>query len=367
MNNKRPLISVIISCYNAGKYIEYLLDTLVHQGIRKDEYEIIISDDHSSEKYFDKVEKFKKKLNIKTIVADKNWGYPAHTRQQGLNIATGEWITFSDQDDGFFKDAFKQLKKYIKNNSDIDYIRCKTCFGEMKEDGTRISTEEFVNGSVTHGIFIRRDLFSKYDIKYDYEFVKLEEDHQITTELTILRENGYIKEGTPDIYAYCWFIHDASYSHQLGKDKQKLPSEVDFPNFLKATISAYHKYMKKGMINNTMYYTSHLFKLFLWAYNRMNMYKYYNFRYGLQNEEINEIYAAWILKEIYKYILKEDFKVFLFDSSCEKLYFNIMKEFIDLNQKGYMYFYYPMEGILDYIDRLETLFDRIPELEDQFQ
>ena len=69
----RPLFSIIISCYNSSKTIERLLESLCKQELTKDELEIIISDDCSTEPYDDIVNEYKDKLNIKKVKTEYNW------------------------------------------------------------------------------------------------------------------------------------------------------------------------------------------------------------------------------------------------------------------------------------------------------
>ena len=57
----RPLFSIVISCYNSRSTLGRLLDSLCWQGLEKKEYEIIISDDHSTESYEDIINLYKAK------------------------------------------------------------------------------------------------------------------------------------------------------------------------------------------------------------------------------------------------------------------------------------------------------------------
>ena len=50
----RPYFSIIIPCYNSGKTITNLLQSIIEQHM-SDDLEVILSDDKSTEPYFDKV------------------------------------------------------------------------------------------------------------------------------------------------------------------------------------------------------------------------------------------------------------------------------------------------------------------------
>ena len=81
-------LSIIIPCYNAGNYINELLDVLVPQLTK--ECELIIVDDGSDKPF---------KTDYKcTVIRQKNQGASA-ARNTGLDTAKGEYIAFIDADD----------------------------------------------------------------------------------------------------------------------------------------------------------------------------------------------------------------------------------------------------------------------------
>lgn len=205
---KRPLFSVVVSCYNSGDYLDYLLNTLTQQGIKKDEYEIIISDDCSTVKYNEVLDKYRDKLNIKYIEADHNYGTPAHTREQGASIATGEWLTFSDHDDGFFKNGLKKVKKYIKKENPEFMIQTKVQIGDFNSKNPILTNDLY---GITHGEFFNLDnLWHKYDLHYDYENIPFHEDLYINSKITNLQFDQKIRIDDTDIFVYCWMENDQS-------------------------------------------------------------------------------------------------------------------------------------------------------------
>lgn len=90
-----PRISIIIPCYNSGKYIQETLDS-VHKYPEKGIYEIVIINDGSTDHYTLKV---LNELEIKgyTIVHQENKG-PAAARNRGVIQSSGEYLLFLDSD-----------------------------------------------------------------------------------------------------------------------------------------------------------------------------------------------------------------------------------------------------------------------------
>lgn len=106
MNEK---VSVIIPVYNGEKYINQAIESVLQQTYTN--YEIIVVDDGSTDNskqilspYFDKIK----------YIYQKNQGV-ATARNKGLEIATGNYIAFLDQDDYFLPNKLEsQLQKIVK-------------------------------------------------------------------------------------------------------------------------------------------------------------------------------------------------------------------------------------------------------------
>lgn len=166
--------SVIIPTYNPRNYLPNLL-TCISRNECIDDIEIIISDDCSDEKFDDIIESFNK-LHIKVIVNNYHSGFPRDGRQNGANVATGEWLCFADQDDSFVDNAFDKIKAYIEKEKIKNYLATDFI---MHVDGT--DRYEVYDGTKcwTHGKFYEKSFWDKYGIKYDD--VKYCEDVNLST------------------------------------------------------------------------------------------------------------------------------------------------------------------------------------------
>ena len=106
-------ISIIVPVYNAEKYIDRCLHSLINQTLK--DIEIIVIDDGSKDNTNKILQKYKDKIKI---IKQKNSGV-ATARNKGLEIATGEYIYFVDSDDWIEKDTLEKLySKAIDNNYD---------------------------------------------------------------------------------------------------------------------------------------------------------------------------------------------------------------------------------------------------------
>ena len=90
-------ISIIIPVYNSEKYIRRCLNSILNQTFQ--DFEIILIDDNSKDNSLKIVSEIEKthKDKIKILKNAKNVGAGA-SRNKGLKIASGEYITFIDKE-----------------------------------------------------------------------------------------------------------------------------------------------------------------------------------------------------------------------------------------------------------------------------
>lgn len=111
-------ISIIVPAYNAEKYIEKCLKSLINQT--KEELEFIIVNDGSTDSTEDLVKKYKDK-RIRYF-KNKNQGI-GKTRNFGIDQAKGEYILFLDSDDYIEKTCCEEMYNKAKNE-DLDIVIC---------------------------------------------------------------------------------------------------------------------------------------------------------------------------------------------------------------------------------------------------
>ena len=108
-------LSIIIPCFNEGRYIGNLLNELL---IEVDPYEIIVIDDFSSDNSVDIIKNIQDK-RIKLIQNKKNYG-KGYSIVQGFNEAEGEIILIQDADPEYSpKDINFLLTPILETNADF--------------------------------------------------------------------------------------------------------------------------------------------------------------------------------------------------------------------------------------------------------
>ncbi len=123
-----PKVSIVIPVYKAEKYIERCVRSLFEQTLN--ELEFIFVDDFSPDDSINILNKILdfyplRKGQVKIIRHSHNQGV-SQSRQDGLSIATGDFVIHCDPDDWVEKDMYERLYTHaIKSNADLvfcDYI-----------------------------------------------------------------------------------------------------------------------------------------------------------------------------------------------------------------------------------------------------
>ncbi|MEI0495510.1 glycosyltransferase [Brachyspira intermedia] len=117
MNN---LISIILPVYNAEKYIEKCLKSLITQTYNN--IEILCINDGSKDNSYNILKKYAEKDNRIKVFTQENSG-PAKTRNVGLDNASGDYIMFCDADDYYQQNMCELMLKTIIEN-DVDIVMC---------------------------------------------------------------------------------------------------------------------------------------------------------------------------------------------------------------------------------------------------
>lgn len=111
------MISIIIPVYNASDYLEQCIESIINQTYI--DFEIIIINDGSTDSSQTICKNYAEKDKRIIIVNEKNSGVSV-ARNRGLEIASGEWITFVDADDYFLPNALQTLyERAIQTKADI--------------------------------------------------------------------------------------------------------------------------------------------------------------------------------------------------------------------------------------------------------
>ena len=238
--NNRPFFSIIIPCYNTKPEHMLTLLSSIEKQYLNDDIEIIISDDRSTDTSFLDVIKAFTGLNITVIEVPNTEDLihcPGNTREAGVSVATGKWITFVDHDDELIPNTFKQIKETILK-ANVQYIASCNFYEVNPYDNDEILNEFVHTGNWMHGKFYNLDNFWKAK---DFHFktnLKTHEDIYISSKtICELQRLGLVSPYYIDLFCMKWKAWNDSTSRQIYSERRFL--EMFFDDYCESTIGYY--------------------------------------------------------------------------------------------------------------------------------
>lgn len=315
-------ISVIIPVYNVELYLRRCLNSIVNQTYTN--LEIILIDDGSTDSSPLICDEYAEKDNRIIVIHKSNEGVSA-ARNDGIDLATGEYLTFVDSDDYI---DYEMIERLISNVQRFNADLSISGFTETCDDETKIEKSDDVRcmdkmealkhlyidsdiGFVTlWGKLIKKDLFN--DIRLPVG-VKCAEDNYITykllykcTKIAYEKSKMYMyfqrsnsetktfdessaedfkafsvqmdfwkKENKPEFYRMCFvrcfkrlmLTLDCAENAETKSEDFYIAMQREYESAIKAHIS----YVKIGPLEKKMYLTN-------WLNGKRNLFPFYYIR-----------------------------------------------------------------------------------------
>lgn len=219
------LVSVIIPVYNAEKYLEECIDSVLKQDL--EDFEIILVNDGSTDSSGDICNLYAAKDNRIKVFHKTNGGVSS-ARNLGIENAQGEWITFIDSDDSIQENYFVAIAKDIDSDlvmQGFDYFEKHQKVKEFKYTVHCFSKVELINQlqlypdlSSSCAKFFRREVVNKHSLRFN-EKLKFGEDSIFTLQYLLLCK----KIKTTDTSRYSYRLSDSGLTNtKLNLEHDKL-------------------------------------------------------------------------------------------------------------------------------------------------
>jgi len=115
-----PLISVVMPVYNAERYLDESIQSILNQTFK--DFEFIIINDGSKDSSFILLKKYRN-MDKRIIIINNKKNLGLHiSLNKGLKIAKGKYIARMDADDISLKDRFRIQFDYMERNPEIFLI-----------------------------------------------------------------------------------------------------------------------------------------------------------------------------------------------------------------------------------------------------
>ena len=185
--SKVPTVSVLVPVHNQEKYIGRCLRSLLSQNYPREDYQVIVVDDGSSDRTSYALDLFQGAITV--IRNERNLGLPA-ALNRGIRASNASFVVRVDSDDYVNVNFLSVLHLFISNNTHMDAVACDYLLVDDREDvlarknciddpigcGIMFRTEQLIDIGLYDEAFLlheERDLRYRFLQKYNIHRVEL--------------------------------------------------------------------------------------------------------------------------------------------------------------------------------------------------
>lgn len=260
------LVSIVIPCYNAERFIENTLKTVLNQTYRN--FEVIVVDDGSSDRSAEIVNRIAQNDKRVIYFYQPNAGVSA-ARNNGIKLAKGNYIAVLDSDDFWMNDNLEKKIHILESEQIINWVYCDIDLVDI--DGKIVDTllgndvdivnnllilEEHVVPGICSNIICRSLCFQEGNLSFDAQ-LSTSADRDFAIQLAVKHKGKRIKEVLVQCLKYGGNmsenikLYEKDMTYLLEKNvKQKLYTSdriyrLSFSNFFQSMFLGYRKTDKK--------------------------------------------------------------------------------------------------------------------------
>ncbi len=164
------LFSIVIPAYNREKFLKRTVESVLAQTYPH--FEILIIDNQSTDNTFQIAQQLAKQdSRIKAFQNERNFER-AYSRNRGMQLATGHFLTFLDSDDILLPHCLEEAYNFVSKNSNRKFFH--GLYELRKLDGSLVYHYKFPTLDDQHkaimegnflsciAVFLHKDLYSTY-------------------------------------------------------------------------------------------------------------------------------------------------------------------------------------------------------------
>lgn len=274
-------LSIIVPVYNVENYLGECLDSLINQTYK--DIEIICINDGSTDNSLNILKEYKKKDNRIIIVEQENKGVSA-TRNNGILMAKGDYITFVDSDDFLDLNIYEKCMESIsQNDADIavfDFICFPDQISHKKLESKVYHNQRFeaidennIGGDTVWNKIYRRSMIIDNNILFK-EDIQLGEDSLFTVTVFPCAKTVAL---VPEVFYHYRVNRQASASYSIVT-KKRMSSVINISKYL------IDDYMSRGYTERKNWLLNYSLLL---TYDRIE---------NLESQEEQKFYSTQILE-----------------------------------------------------------------------
>lgn len=166
VSNDGPLVSIVMPTYNRGHMVAQALDAVLGQTYTH--LELIVVNDGSSDNTQDVLARYADADRRVRVINKENEGIP-DTVNRGFREATGEYVTWTSDDNYYYPQAIEAMVEFLEANPDTAFVYADSRYidGEGRDLGVHEAAEP---ESLEHHcapagcLLLRRTVFEQVDM-----------------------------------------------------------------------------------------------------------------------------------------------------------------------------------------------------------
>jgi len=221
--NKKPLISILMNCFNGELYLREALDSLIRQSYQN--WELIFWNNQSTDKSLEIISKYNdKRIKIFNSKKHTNLG---EAREKAFAKTKGEYLAFLDVDDIWEKDKLKlQLEVFRNKEIGISFTNTKFFSTKREENlfrtnqNLKVSTRSLITNYPIALVSIMIDINKLNSLSYSFDknFSHIS-DFDLIVRVSTISKVKYL-----DKVLCGWRIH---YHNESFKKKELFNKEIE--------------------------------------------------------------------------------------------------------------------------------------------
>lgn len=198
-NNNCPCVSLIMPAYNAESFLCYSVESIIKQSF--DDWELIIINDGSKDLTCIIADEFAEKDSRIRVIHQYNSGVSA-SRQKGVDLAQGEYITHVDADDWLEPNALELMYKKAKAEN-ADLVWCDVFLNKDQvwrmpcEESAPVMISKILKQEVWGTLWnrmIRREICQNQDVVFPKSCTMWEDMSFVVQVLSFCKKIAYVNK-----------------------------------------------------------------------------------------------------------------------------------------------------------------------------
>ena len=287
--DENKLFSVVIACYNTGKYLDECIKSVIGQSFSfGSNIQVILVNDGSTDNTAEICKKYQNLYPDNIIyLYQENQGQGA-ARNLGLKYTNGKYINFLDSDDKFSGNTFYKVYEFFeKHYEEIDFVATRMFYFD-KYEGQHPLNYKFEEDKIidlmdqwdypqlsASSAFFKRELFNDY--RFPESLVNSEDTLMINKMLLENPKYGVVSQ------AIYWYRKRSNETSTIDKSSTQKGFYINrlnnyFKELIKLSLEKYKKVTQ--------------FIQYLIVYDIQWIFRTDNISKILTNDEIKEVYVA---------------------------------------------------------------------------